>query len=97
MTTHFKKFGVIGGGAWGTAIAQMLTREGQDVLIWCREPDVAEAINTHPDAKVLAFVHAETSCESEAADRSDRPRAGKTLAVRRLRSGKQKVNCARVG
>ncbi len=45
MTTHFKKFGVIGGGAWGTAIAQMLTREGQDVLIWCREPDVAEAIN----------------------------------------------------
>ena len=46
MTTHFKKFGVIGGGAWGTAIAQMLTREGQDVLIWCRETDVAEAINT---------------------------------------------------
>lgn len=43
---HFKKFGVIGGGAWGTAIAQMLTREGQDVLIWCRETDVAEAINT---------------------------------------------------
>jgi len=46
MTTHFKKFGVIGGGAWGTAIAQMLTREGQDVLIWCRETHVAEAINT---------------------------------------------------
>jgi glycerol-3-phosphate dehydrogenase (NAD(P)+) len=46
MTTHFKKFGVIGGGAWGTAIAQMLTRDGQDVLIWCREPEVAEAINT---------------------------------------------------
>ena len=46
MTTHFKKFGVIGGGAWGTAIAQMLTRDGQDVLIWCRETDVAEAINT---------------------------------------------------
>ncbi|WP_375209583.1 NAD(P)H-dependent glycerol-3-phosphate dehydrogenase [Hyphomonas jannaschiana] len=46
MTTHFKKFGVIGGGAWGTAIAQMLTRDGQDVLIWCREADVAEAINS---------------------------------------------------
>jgi glycerol-3-phosphate dehydrogenase (NAD(P)+) len=46
MTTHFKKFGVIGGGAWGTAIAQMLTREGQDVLIWCREQEVADAINT---------------------------------------------------
>nr|WP_321440148.1 NAD(P)H-dependent glycerol-3-phosphate dehydrogenase [uncultured Hyphomonas sp.] len=46
MTTHFKKFGVIGGGAWGTAIAQMLTRDGQDVLVWCREPEVAEAINS---------------------------------------------------
>jgi glycerol-3-phosphate dehydrogenase (NAD(P)+) len=33
MTTHFKKIGVIGGGAWGTAIAQMLTREGQSVLL----------------------------------------------------------------
>ncbi len=40
------EIGVVGGGAWGTAIAQMLTREGQDVLIWCRETDVAEAINT---------------------------------------------------
>lgn len=46
MTKHFKTFGVIGGGAWGTAIAQMLTRADQDVLIWCREPEVADAINT---------------------------------------------------
>lgn len=46
MTQHFRKFGVIGGGAWGTAIAQMLTRDGQDVLIWCLEPDVADAINS---------------------------------------------------
>jgi glycerol-3-phosphate dehydrogenase (NAD(P)+) len=46
MTTHFKSIGVIGGGAWGTAIAQMLTREGQSVLIWALEPEVVEAINT---------------------------------------------------
>ncbi len=46
MTTHFKSIGVIGAGAWGTAIAQMLTREGQSVLIWALEPEVAEAINT---------------------------------------------------
>ena len=45
MTKHFKTFGVIGGGAWGTAIAQMLTRADQDVLIWCREPDISDAIN----------------------------------------------------
>ena len=53
MTTHFKRFGVIGGGAWGTAIAQMLTRDGQEVLIWCREPEVAEAINTKHENTVF--------------------------------------------
>lgn len=46
MTTHYKTFGVIGAGAWGTAIAQLLTREGQSVLLWALEPEVAEAINT---------------------------------------------------
>jgi glycerol-3-phosphate dehydrogenase (NAD(P)+) len=46
MTTHYKKIGVIGAGAWGTAIAQMLTREGQTVLLWALEPEVADAINT---------------------------------------------------
>ena len=53
MTKHFKTFGVIGGGAWGTAIAQMLTREAQDVLIWCREAEVAEAINTRHENTVF--------------------------------------------
>lgn len=46
MTQHFKTFGVIGAGAWGTAIAQMLAREGQTVHLWAREPEVAETINT---------------------------------------------------
>ena len=46
MTKHFQNIGVLGAGAWGTAIAQMLTRDGQSVLLWCLEPEVAEAINT---------------------------------------------------
>ena len=37
--------GVIGAGAWGTALAQMLARDGSDVLIWAREPEVVAAIN----------------------------------------------------
>ena len=48
MTQHFKTFGVIGAGAWGTAIAQILTREGQSVLLWALEPEVAGAINRRP-------------------------------------------------
>ncbi len=38
--------GVIGAGAWGTALAQMLSSDGRDVLIWAYEAEVAEAINT---------------------------------------------------
>ncbi len=53
MTTHFKKIGVIGAGAWGTAIAQMLTREGQSVLLWALEPEVADAINTRHENTVF--------------------------------------------
>jgi glycerol-3-phosphate dehydrogenase (NAD(P)+) len=37
--------GVIGGGAWGTALAQTLRHAGRDVLLWAREPDVVEEIN----------------------------------------------------
>ncbi len=37
--------GVIGGGAWGTALAQVLAGS-EHVLLWAREPDVVAAINT---------------------------------------------------
>lgn len=37
---------VIGGGAWGTALAQALARGGQRVTLWAREPDVVDDINT---------------------------------------------------
>ena len=39
-------FGVIGGGAWGTALAQMLASDGSAVRLWAREPEVVESINT---------------------------------------------------
>ncbi len=37
---------VIGGGAWGTALAVALNRAGQNVTIWAREPYVVDAINS---------------------------------------------------
>jgi glycerol-3-phosphate dehydrogenase (NAD(P)+) len=37
--------GVIGAGAWGTALAQMLSCDGRDVILWAYEPEVAHAIN----------------------------------------------------
>jgi glycerol-3-phosphate dehydrogenase (NAD(P)+) len=36
---------VIGGGAWGTALAQTLALGGQKVTLWAREPDVVEDVN----------------------------------------------------
>lgn len=38
------KIGVIGGGAWGTALAAVAARGGE-VLLWAREPEVVSAIN----------------------------------------------------
>jgi len=39
------KIGVIGGGAWGTALAQGATAGGEPVLLWAREAEVVAAIN----------------------------------------------------
>ncbi|PLK24794.1 glycerol-3-phosphate dehydrogenase [Porphyrobacter sp. TH134] len=38
--------GVIGAGAWGTALAQMLSSDGRGVVLWAFEPEVVAAINT---------------------------------------------------
>lgn len=37
--------GVIGAGAWGTALAQMLASDGREVVLWAREAGLADAIN----------------------------------------------------
>jgi glycerol-3-phosphate dehydrogenase (NAD(P)+) len=40
-----KTAGVIGGGAWGTALASVCARAGLETTLWAREPEVVEAIN----------------------------------------------------
>lgn len=46
MTSSYSRFGVVGGGAWGTALAQLLAADGAPVTLWAREADVVAAINT---------------------------------------------------
>ena len=47
------KVGVIGGGAWGTALAQVAA-EGGETLLWAREPEVVETVNrTHENTLFL--------------------------------------------
>lgn len=51
------RIGVIGGGAWGTALASVAARDGESVLLWAREPEVVEAINAaHENPLFLAGV-----------------------------------------
>jgi len=40
-----QRIGIIGAGAWGTALAQILARAGRTVTIWAHEPETAAAIN----------------------------------------------------
>lgn len=40
-----EKIAVVGGGAWGTALAQVAASGGRDVLLWALEDDVVNAVN----------------------------------------------------
>jgi glycerol-3-phosphate dehydrogenase (NAD(P)+) len=51
------KLGVIGGGAWGTALAQVAASGGRETLLWAFEPEVVAAINTqHENPLFLAGI-----------------------------------------
>ncbi|ODP39081.1 NAD(P)H-dependent glycerol-3-phosphate dehydrogenase [Sphingomonas turrisvirgatae] len=51
------KIGVLGGGAWGTALAQVAARGDTPVKLWAREPEVVESVNSaHENRAFLAGV-----------------------------------------
>ena len=55
--SEYQKIGVIGGGAWGTALAQTLAVAGRDVTLWAFENDCVRAINdTHENTIYLSGV-----------------------------------------
>jgi glycerol-3-phosphate dehydrogenase (NAD(P)+) len=52
-----RTLGVIGGGAWGTALAQVAAANGEETLLWALEADVVEAVNgLHENTVFLAGV-----------------------------------------
>ena len=51
------KLGVVGGGAWGTALAQVAAANGQETLLWALEDDVVASVNQrHENAVYLAGI-----------------------------------------
>jgi glycerol-3-phosphate dehydrogenase (NAD(P)+) len=52
-----RRVGVIGGGAWGTALAQVAARAGLEPTLWAREVEVVAGINeTHENPLFLPGV-----------------------------------------
>ena len=47
------RIAVIGGGAWGTALAQVAARAGREVLLWAMESDVVDAINSQRENPIF--------------------------------------------
>jgi glycerol-3-phosphate dehydrogenase (NAD(P)+) len=59
------RIGVVGGGSWGTTLADLLARQGHPVALWAREPEVIASVNARhvndlflPDAALHAGVTA---------------------------------------
>ena len=48
---------VVGAGAWGTTLADLLARNGHATALWAREADVVDTINTaHENVRFLAGI-----------------------------------------
>jgi glycerol-3-phosphate dehydrogenase (NAD(P)+) len=61
----FDSVGVIGGGAWGTALAQTLRLTGRQVRLWAREAEVAAEINaSHANSAFLPGVTLDSGLEA---------------------------------
>ena len=63
-----RRIAVLGGGSWGTALADVLARNGHDVEIWVRRPESAEEITERatnerylPGASLTPSLRASTS------------------------------------
>jgi len=57
----YERIGVIGAGAWGTALALIAARAGRSVSLWAREPEVVEVTlvrdRTRPSCRHCAAAH----------------------------------------
>ena len=86
------RIAVVGGGAWGTALADLLARKGETVTLWAREPDVVAGVNREhlnhlflPDAPLAPELRAEADLQTAvrgAEVRSEERRVGKECRSR---------------
>ena len=53
LSAEHVKVSVLGGGAWGTALAMHAARKGHDTLLWALEKEVADDINARHENTVF--------------------------------------------
>jgi glycerol-3-phosphate dehydrogenase (NAD(P)+) len=76
-----KRAGVVGGGAWGTALAQVCARAGLETVLWARERAVIEGVNgAHENAIFLPGVALDPAIRATG-DFADLARSDLILAV----------------
>ncbi|TWH76048.1 glycerol-3-phosphate dehydrogenase (NAD(P)+) [Azomonas agilis] len=64
MTANSDPIAVLGGGSFGTAIANLLAENGQSVRLWMRDPDQAEVIrNQRMNPKYLQGIQIHAAVE----------------------------------
>jgi glycerol-3-phosphate dehydrogenase (NAD(P)+) len=55
----FDQIAVLGAGAWGTALANIIGRAGRRVTLWDRNPELVDAMATHRESPKLPGVRLE--------------------------------------
>ena len=50
---HLMRCAVVGAGAWGTALADLLARNGHEVALWAREPEVVASVNAQHENTIF--------------------------------------------
>ena len=43
---NFKNISILGAGAWGTALAEVMSRQGHQINLWAKESAVVSSINS---------------------------------------------------
>ena len=68
------RIAVVGAGAWGTALADLLASNGHDTVIWAFEPDVAASINERHENRFLKGATLDASLRATTDQRDAEPR-----------------------
>lgn len=53
LKRDIERIGVVGGGAWGTALAAVAVRAGRDTVLWAREAEVVADINARHENRLF--------------------------------------------